>query len=46
MPPGTVFLDENVEVIPMVFLQLATNIFKLLLLLFLFFKVSIGRADS
>jgi len=45
MPPGTVFLDENVEVIPMVFLQLATNIFRLLLL-FLFFKVSIGRADS
>lgn len=45
MPPGTVFLDENVEVIPTVFLQLATNIFRLLLL-FLFLNVSIGRADS
>lgn len=46
MPPGTAFLDENVEVIPTVFLQLATNISRLLLFLFLFLKVSIGREQT
>lgn len=29
MPPEAVFLDEHVEVVPMVFLQLATNTFRL-----------------